>query len=313
LHDVGVIMPASKRTGSHQDHPSHPETHPLKYDVMDVFKLGRKVIHVLSHLSSQDKPLFKKGDRVRGIIELERRVQLAQHHTATHILNGACRRILGNHIWQAGAAKTLEKSRLDITHYENLTEDETKQIEDLANKIVRENLPVYKTMLPKNIAEAKYGFRLYQGGAVPGKRIRVVEILNFDVEACGGTHLDLTGDVGQIKILRSSKLQDGIIRIEFVAGKALDRVQGTKNNILAEAAQLLHCAPDQVPGRAQELFNLWKQVVKKSKQVDFVLTSDAHTQGDSLAEVTKLLKVQPENLNKTILRFMGEIEKKLGK
>jgi alanyl-tRNA synthetase len=280
---------------------------------MDVFKLGNKVIHVLGNVPANTPPLLKKGDHANGSIELERRVQLAQHHTATHILNGACRKILGNHIWQAGAAKTVEKSRLDITHYENLTDDEIRQIEDLANRIVRENLPVYKTLLPKNVAEAKYGFRLYQGGAVPGKMIRVVEILNFDVEACGGTHLDITGDVGQIKILKSSKIQDGIIRIEFVAGKALDKVQSVKKDILAEAAELLHCNPDQVPGRAQELFELWKQIVKKGKQLDFVLTSDAVTKGDVLAETSKMLKVQPENLNKTLLRFKAEIDKKIGK
>jgi len=188
-----------------------------KSKVLDVFKQGKAIIHVLESVD------FHEGQLIHGRIDLDRRIQLTQHHTATHVLNGAARKVLGNHIWQAGAAKTLEKARLDITHYENLSKEQLAEVEDYANKIVRENLPVSKSFMRRNVAEAKYGFRIYQGGAVPGKELRIVDIVGFDVEACGGTHLDITGDVGKIKILKSSKLQDGVVRIEFTAGLAAEK------------------------------------------------------------------------------------------
>ncbi len=129
-------------------------------NVIDVYKQGGHVVHVL-----ESNPDFKKGQIVHGKIDFERRLQLAQHHTATHIINGAARHILGKHVWQAGAYKGLKKARLDITHYDSLSDDEVLEIEKYANKIVEENLPVYSTIMPKNIAEKKYGFTLYRGAS----------------------------------------------------------------------------------------------------------------------------------------------------
>ena len=183
--------------------------------IVNVYKQGKYVVHVTAAPTS-----LVAGEKVSGEIELLRRIQLAQHHTAAHIINGAAREVLGEHIWQAGAAKTVEKGRLDITHYETLTPDEIKRIEAVANRIISENKPVVKLEMAKNAAEARYGFRLYQGGAVPGSVIRVITIDGFDTEACGGTHLHTTGETKQITILRSTKVQDGVIRIEYVAGAA---------------------------------------------------------------------------------------------
>ncbi len=180
--------------------------------VLHVLKQGEVIIH------ETEKPIT--SETVHGVIDWERRMQLTKNHTATHIINGAARQLLGNHVWQAGAEKTVEKARLDITHYEQLSEEQVKRIQEIANQIVREGRPVIKTWMPRTQAEQKYGFRLYQGGAVPGKMIRVVEIKDFDVEACAGTHLDNTREAEEILILRTNKIQDGIVRIEFVAGRA---------------------------------------------------------------------------------------------
>ncbi len=155
---------------------------------------------------------FKPGEMVHCDIDKWRRTQLARNHTATHLVNGAARRVLGNHVWQAGAEKTPEKARLDLTHYDQLTATQLGKIEDLANKKVFESLPVESMILPRNEAEAKYGFRLYQGGAVPGRELRVIDAGGFDVEACGGTHCKNTSEVGLIKISESVKIQDGVVR-----------------------------------------------------------------------------------------------------
>jgi alanyl-tRNA synthetase len=283
LHDIGTIN---------------------KCKVLDVFKQGKAIIHVLDNVD------FHEGQLIHGRIDLDRRIQLTQHHTATHILNGAARKILGNHIWQAGAAKTLEKARLDITHYENLSKEQLTLIEDYANKIIRENLPISKSFMKRNVAEAKYGFRIYQGGAVPGKELRIVEIVGFDVEACGGTHLDITGDTGQIKILKSSKIQDGIVRIEFTAGLAAEKTLHDKEASLEDISKILNCTNKQLPGRIEELFTKWKKIVKKNSAEKFELTSTVESEDSDdkiLSKMAAILNTQPENIIKTAERFLREI------
>ncbi len=149
-------------------------------------------------------------------------LQLAQHHTVTHIINGIAKKVLGNHIWQAGAEKTEEKGRLDITHYESLTPEQLEQIEAGANQVIADAIPVESMILPKDEAERRFGFRLYQGGAIPGDQLRVLKVGDIDTEACGGTHLNNTSEAIRIIILGTKKIQDGIIRIEYVAGKRAD-------------------------------------------------------------------------------------------
>ncbi|HJX06308.1 MAG TPA: alanine--tRNA ligase, partial [Candidatus Nanoarchaeia archaeon] len=208
-----------------------------------------------------------------------------------------------------------EKARLDITHYDSLSDSEVAEIEKQANTIIRQDIPVYKSFMPRNVAEAKYGFVLYQGGAVPGKEIRVVSIPGLDVEACGGTHLNLTGEVKLIKILRTSKVQDGIVRIEFTAGNAALKTKLAENKILEEAAKMLKVEVDQLPGRVEELFENWKKarksLKKKQKMIaaELELTSKlAYKGSDILAKLADTLQTQPEHVNNTIARFLKELE-----
>jgi len=280
-----------------------------KQKVVDVYKQDAVIIHVLA-----EKPKFKKNSVVQGKIDYDRRLQLAQHHTATHIINGAARQILGNHIWQAGASKTLEKARLDITHFEQLTDEEIKKIEDLSNQVIRKNVPVKTYLMRRDIAEAQYGFRLYQGGAIPGLTLRVVEIPGFDVEACGGTHLNLTGEAVQVKILRTTKIQDGIVRIEFTAGYAAERELKGKTKLLEDTAKFLKVELNQVPERVQELFDKWKKarkVFKKKKEInvkELELKIKKISTGDLVEKTAKILNTQPEHILKTVKRFYNELE-----
>jgi len=273
--------------------------------IIEVYKQGPYIIHVL-----EKNPSFKVNNIVEVKIDLERRLQLAKHHTSTHIINAASRRILGNHINQAGAKKTVEKAHIDITHYSSLTEEELKQIEQESNKIIKSKIKIIKSFVPRNEAELKYGFSIYQGGIVPGKELRIVNILNTDVEACGGTHLDNTIEAEKIKILKSNKISDSIVRIEFVAGKKALEEENKENLILEETSKLLNCEISQIPGRVEELFNLWKDIVKKNKKIPFKLTSTKKYAGDILIETSLILKTQPENIIKTISRFIKEIKDK---
>jgi alanyl-tRNA synthetase len=184
-------------------------------DVVDVFKQGARIVHVL-----KKAPGFSVGDDVVGTIAGERRKQLAQHHTATHIINAASRTVLGNHINQASARKTLEKGSIDITHFARLNDAELLEIEKEANKIVNRNAVIHKSFIPREEAEKKHGVRIYQGGVAPGKKLRIVDIKGVDVEACGGTHLNKTGEAELIHIIHSNKIADDVVRIEYVAGDA---------------------------------------------------------------------------------------------
>ncbi|OGM02471.1 hypothetical protein A3K72_02910 [Candidatus Woesearchaeota archaeon RBG_13_36_6] len=223
--------------------------------------------------------------------------------------------MLGNHINQAGAKKTAQKAHLDITHYENITDEELKKIEDLANKIVKQKVPIYSKFMLRNQAEKEYSTRIYQGGAVPGKNIRIIDIKGIDVEACGGTHLKNTSEAELIKIIKTSKIQDGIVRIEFVAGDAARQFEDKTQDILKEISSLLKVPEDQIPARAEEIFQKWKlakKAVKKKRKIDLKeleLKSKQSYKGDVLEKTAQIIRTQPEHVPKTIKRFLEELEK----
>ncbi len=280
-----------------------------KQEVVEVFKQGNVILHMLAEL-----PKFKKGDIINGEIDFETRKQLAQHHTATHIINSAAKKVLGQHINQAGAKKTKERAHLDITHYQSITKEELDEIEKEANKIVKDNITIYLSFMLRNEAEKKYGMGIYQGGAVPGKMIRIVEIPSVDVEACGGTHVNRTSEIGKIKILKSSKIADGIVRIFFGAGKAAEKEEKIEEGIVEEAVKLLGVAAEVVPARVQELFLVWKKAkkaVKKKRKIalkDLELKTRQKFEGDILLKTAEILKTQPEFITKTIKRFLDDLE-----
>lgn len=186
-------------------------------DVIEVQKFGNVVAHRTKGAG------FKVGDNVKGEIDRKRRMQLAQHHTAVHLINGAARKMLGNHVWQAGAGKSVEKAHLDISHYEALTLDEIARLEELANGIVKKKVKIIKKFMPRPEAEKLYGMRIYQGGAIPDRMVRIVNTPGWDVEACAGTHLSNTKDCGKIVITSSERIQDGVVRLILVAGDAAER------------------------------------------------------------------------------------------
>ncbi|NYT00693.1 MAG: alanine--tRNA ligase [Methanocellales archaeon] len=223
--------------------------------VLDVIKDNGVVIHVV------EKPI--KKDQVHGIIDGERRKILSEHHTATHIINYAARKVLGDHIWQAGAEKTLEKARLDITHYKSLSFEQIQEIEQVANDVVMEDVPILIKEMPRNEAESKYGMRIYQGGAVPGKILRIVAIGKYDVEACGGTYVKSTSQVGPIIITNSERIQDGVVRLEYVSGKrAMEEIQ-RQASILRELSDLWGVSTDDISKTANKFFKEWKEFKKE--------------------------------------------------
>ncbi|MFX1572133.1 MAG: alanine--tRNA ligase [Promethearchaeota archaeon] len=272
----------------------------------DVFKQGNYIVHVLD-----DKPKFKEGDVVKIEVDKEWRKQLSQHHTATHIVNAAARDVLGSHINQAGAKKTLKNSHLDITHYEQIPRDKLIEIEEKANEIVKKGIDLNLSFIPRSEAEKKYGMTIYQGGAVPGKYLRIVEIPGVDVEACGGTHLNNTSEAGSIHITKSQKIQDGIVRLTFVAGEATNKLKEKHKRILDELKAILHVERIQLVGRVKELLEKWKNVNKALKsgdvdENDFHLTSSEKFEGDVLSEISQILGTKKVNVSSKVQKLLEE-------
>ena len=230
-------------------------------NVIDVERKGPYVFHRLDAPSG-----FRVGDRVRGRIDPVRRTQLMQHHTATHLMNGALREVLGPHVWQAGAYKAPEAARIDVTHYKALSKEELHRVERRVNEVVRADRPVKSYFESRSEAERRFGFTLYQGGAVPGKELRIVEVEGFDVEACGGTHCTHTSEVGAISVLDVERIQDGIVRLTFASGERALDLREEHEEILKEAARRLGVPVGQLPDGIERLLSEVEENRRREKE-----------------------------------------------
>ena len=182
------------------------------FEVVDVDKHADILVHKLKG------GIPNEGDTVQCKVNVTRRSNITKNHTSTHIINTSARSVLGSWVWQHSAFKDDDHARLDITHHSSLNDEQVKQIEDAANKMIKDNYPVNIEYFDRGTAEQKYGFRIYQGGVVPVKSVRIVSIEDKDIEACGGTHVKKTGDIELIKITKTKRIQDGVVRLEFVSG-----------------------------------------------------------------------------------------------
>jgi alanyl-tRNA synthetase len=200
------------------------------FTIVDAVKVGKVVLHILDRELPEWETL--KGKTVHVCIDADRRQQLRAHHTGTHIVFASCRKVLGPHVWQNGAKKTIEGAHLDITHFKSITKEEERAIENEANRIINDCHTINKYFMDKAEAEKKFGFHLYQGGIVPGNSLRVVNIEGVDTEACCGTHCDNTAEVGWVRLIKSQRISDGIVRLYYVAHERAISVLNEEHEIL---------------------------------------------------------------------------------
>ncbi|MBN1281160.1 MAG: alanine--tRNA ligase [Candidatus Thermoplasmatota archaeon] len=246
--------------------------HGKPYQVLHVEKRGSAIVHLLDH----PIPI---GEQVQGKIDWDHRYTLMKHHTGTHVVNGALRKLFGEHIWQSGSQLGLTEARFDFSHYKPVEDNEIGQIQRYANDFVKQAVPVEKKVMKRNDAEKAYGFRLYQGGVPPGNSIRVLNIPGIDVEACGGTHLNNIAEIEKIRVLKVERIQDGVNRITFAAGAMADRYQQEETELYHRIVQLL------TP----------------------VYTIQTHTSVSAqLREVENFFSVSAAQLEKTVQRFLQE-------
>jgi alanyl-tRNA synthetase len=198
------------------------------------------------------------GDKIRLFVSKDRRSSTARNHTATHLLHGALRRVLGEQVKQAGSLVTPQRLRFDFSHYSHLSQEELQAVEDMVNEQIRQNLPVDTRIMDYEQARTTGAIALFEERY--GDRVRMVQLGDFSLELCGGTHTARTGDLGLFKILSEGSVAAGVRRIEAVSGKeALDTVHQEEQWLRALGA-LLKVGPEDLLPRLEKLLAQQKEL-----------------------------------------------------
>ena len=211
------------------------------FEVSNVQKnKGGKFLHIGKVVSGQ----FQVGDSVTAAIDVERRKAVMRAHSATHLLDAALKKVLGDHVHQAGSLVEPDRLRFDFTHFEAITPEQLSEIDRLVNDAILEGYPVVTEVLP--IEEAKRKGAVAMFGEKYGEVVRVVEMGEFSMEFCGGTHLDNTAKAGPFRIKSEASIASGVRRIEATVGKLTLETVNRNQQVLFHAAQMLKTNPGEL-------------------------------------------------------------------
>jgi alanyl-tRNA synthetase len=214
---------------------------------------------------------IKKGDTVTLNVDRAKRNATEINHTATHLLHFALRKVLGDHVKQAGSLVAPERFRFDFTHF-SLTDFETlNEIETLVNERIRENIPVEIVEMDAEEAFKTDATALFEEKY--GDLVRVISLGDFSKELCGGTHTDFTGNIGLFKIIDESSVASGVRRIEAVTGSAALEYTQKNSKVLKDTANLLREKPDVVPQRIEKILSHQKSLEKEVEQLKAKIAS----------------------------------------
>ena len=231
--------------------------------LLDTYYRGSKLI---VHRVRVVQGGFHENEEVAVSVETPRRQGLRQHHTGTHLLHSALRRILGPHVAQAGSLVAPDHLRFDFSHGAQVKDREIEQIEELVNEQVQANVRVARMEMDLDAALRTGALALF--GEKYGDRVSVVKIGDFSTELCGGTHLDQTGELGLVKVTTEGAVASGVRRIEAVAGSAALETVARKEAALREAAELLKIAPLEVPKRLAKLLEEQRLLEKQLAELE---------------------------------------------
>ena len=216
-------------------------------EVKDVQKnKGGKFLH--SGLVTEG--VLKVGDTVTATIDTERRKAIRRAHSATHLLDAALKKVLGDHVHQAGSLVEPDRLRFDFTHFEAITPEQLTEIDRLVNDAILEGYSVVTEELPIDEAKAKGAVAVF--GEKYGETVRVVEMGDFSMELCGGTHLDNTAKAGTFRIKSEGSIASGVRRIEATVGKLSLEVMNHNQELLFRAAQVFKTSPGELAAKAEQ-------------------------------------------------------------
>jgi alanyl-tRNA synthetase len=285
--------------------------------VADVQKDGERIVHIIDRItevggkqvdvSEIDFSMLSKD--VAAKVDSVARLHTARNHTATHLLHAALRKVLGDHVQQKGSLVTPERLRFDFSHFEKVSEAQLTEIEAMVNEQIRSAQKVIKhDGVPFD--EAKRMGALAFFGDKYGDTVRVLEIPNFSIEFCGGTHLDNVGQIGVFKIISESSIASGIRRIEAVTGKFAEDLFRKEFNELQSLKHMLNAQSEaEIPSKIEKLMEERKAL---EKQLEKLRVEVAASQLDHLLNQAqeiggaKVLAIEVAAGSPDELRLMGE-------
>ena len=228
------------------------------FEVVDTKKGANNTI---KHIGFVKKGKISVEDKLESKVNKEIRMASARNHTATHLLHEALKQVLGDHVNQAGSLVTPERLRFDVTHFEPISKEELKVIEEKVNEAILNSLDIKWEIM--NIKDAKEKGAMALFGEKYGNEVRVVSMGDYSVELCGGTHLNNTSQVGLFKILSEGGVAAGVRRIEAITGKAVYEYLTQKDNMINEVCVALKTKEDNLVQRANHLVEENKSLAKE--------------------------------------------------
>ncbi len=279
--------------------------------VLDTQKQGDAFLHQIR----VQKGKVAVGDKLEACVDKQRRRQITDNHSATHLLHAALRKILGEHVQQKGSLVEADRLRFDFSHFDAVTPEQLAQVEALVNAQIRANLPVETRLMSADEAKASGAMALF--GEKYGDVVRVLSMGDFSVELCGGTHVARTGDIGLFKMVSEGGVAAGVRRIEAVAGEAaLHHIAETEKNLQCIAA-LLKADTGIVVSKLQALQARARGLEKEVEQLKAKLAS---SQGGDLAaqavdvDGIKVLAAKLDGVDAKSLRdTVDQLKNKLGR
>ncbi len=205
-------------------------------EILDTKKENNLAVHIVAKLPEDVTETFT------ATIDIEKRKATESNHSATHLLHEALREVLGTHVEQKGSYVSPEALRFDFSHFQKMTKEEIRAVEEIANRRIRENYPLVERR-DTPIAEAQALGAMALFGEKYGETVRVIQFGN-SVELCGGTHVKATGNIGLVRIVTETSIAAGIRRIEAITGKAVEKLLDIQQDTLGEAKELLNNTPD---------------------------------------------------------------------
>ena len=276
----------------------------MTFTVTDVQKnKGGKFMHY-GHLA---EGVLAVGDTVEASIDTQRRKAICRAHTTTHLLDAALKKVLGDHVHQAGSLVEPDRLRFDFTHFEAITPEELSRVEWMVNDAILEGYPVVTEVLP--IEEAKKKGAVAMFGEKYGETVRVVEMSDFSMEFCGGTHLDNTAKAGPFRIKSESSVASGVRRMEATCGRLSLESMEKSHGVLSKAAQFLKTAPAGLLERMEQQASEMKQLRQALDKFKAEASLGEAKQFLAAAKTVKglhVLTATREGLDAGALRKMGD-------
>ncbi len=259
------------------------------------------------HVGTMTEGELRVGDKIHAEIDSDRRKKIMRNHTAGHLLQAALRRVLGEHVHQAGQLITEHRCRFDFSHFSAMTPEEIDRVSALVNEKILEAIPVTTQELP--IAEARKLGAMALFGEKYGDIVRVVSAGDFSIEFCGGTHVDNTAKLGLFKIVSESSVASGVRRIEAVTGTGVLDLISSYEDTIAESAKAMKLSG--VSDLAAHCATIAAENKQKEKQIAALQQQMANTQIASLLAQAKEIggvKLVTAKLDGTVqmLRKMGD-------